>query len=78
MEKKQKMRRILEMLKAKQDKKEENQERMIVKMHANQAKAAKQEEMLAEIEARMDENNKEMNATQEWMNASLKDLNRRH
>jgi hypothetical protein len=47
---------------------------METKMDANQAKAAKQEEMLAKISARMDSNTKEMNATQERMNANLKDL----
>jgi hypothetical protein len=51
-----------------------NQERMEAKLGANQSKAAKQEEMLAEISTRMDANTKEMNATQERMNANLKDL----
>jgi hypothetical protein len=45
--------------------------RMETKTYANQAKTAKQEEVLAEINARMDENTKElkgiMNATRERM-----------
>jgi DNA repair exonuclease SbcCD ATPase subunit len=39
---------------------DENQERMEAKMDANQAKAAKQEEMLAEISARMNANLKDL------------------
>jgi hypothetical protein len=47
------MQQTLEMLKAMRKKAEENQERIEAKIDTNQAKAAKQEEMLAEISVRM-------------------------
>jgi hypothetical protein len=55
MEKEQAMQQILEMLKAMQEKAD-------AVRNVNRAKATKQEDMLTEMNARMDANTKEMNA----------------